>query len=57
MSLISHVNELQKKHSSLEAKLHRARLQPSTEDIELKRIKLLKLRLKDEITRLRTRVA
>lgn len=57
MSLVSHLNELKKKHHSLEDKLHRIWQQPGARDVEIKRIKQMKLRLKDEIERLRTKVA
>jgi hypothetical protein len=57
MTLASHIHELQKKHSILEKKLDKAKSHPSIDDIDLKHIKQLKLRLKDEISRLKMRVA
>ena len=56
MSLVSHIGQLEQKHCALEKELHSARIHPSTDSIELNRIKSLKLRLKDEIARLRMRL-
>lgn len=57
MTLASHIHELQKKHSILEKKLDQAKSHPSVDHIDLKHIKQLKLRLKDEISRLKMRIA
>ncbi|MGH1424382.1 MAG: YdcH family protein [Pseudooceanicola sp.] len=52
MSLISHIQELKKKHDSLSAAVDKAQRSPGTSDIELRELKKEKLRLKEEITRL-----
>lgn len=53
MSLASHLAELQRKHGDLERKLDDAMASPSTDHIEIAKLKRRKLALKDEIERLK----
>ena len=52
MSLSSHVQELKKKHQSLSEFVDEMQRSPSTDDLEIAKLKKEKLRLKEEITRL-----
>lgn len=54
MSVESHINQLEDRHRSLETMLHNLSASPSVSDDKLKSIKQRKLRLKDEITKLRS---
>ena len=54
MSLGAHLAELSEKHKLLERRIEEVLSRPSTSDVEITRLKLEKLKLKDEITRLRT---
>jgi hypothetical protein len=54
MSIEAHIETLEKKHGALEAELHSALLHPSTGDVEIAELKRQKLKIKDEINRLRT---
>lgn len=56
MTIEAHLATLEKKHGALEAELHSAMLHPSTNDERLADIKRRKLRLKDEMERLRSSV-
>ena len=49
MSLAAHLAELSEKHKSLERRIEQAMAHPSTPDAELKKMKLEKLRLKEQI--------
>jgi hypothetical protein len=53
MSMQSHLVELEKKHQALEQKLHDALTHPGADDSEIREIKRRKLKVKDEISRLR----
>ncbi len=53
MSIDAHLATLEKKHGELEAKLRTVQSQPSVHDEMIVDIKRRKLRLKDEINRLR----
>ncbi len=53
MSLEAHIETLEKKHGVLEAELHTALLHPSTGDTTIAELKRQKLKIKDEIERLR----
>lgn len=53
MSLQAHLNELQAKHKALEAELAEAINHPASTDAEIAELKRKKLRIKDEISRLR----
>ena len=54
MTIEAHLATLEKKHFALEAELHAAIKQPSAEDQTIADIKRRKLRIKDEIERLRS---
>ncbi|MDQ0458095.1 YdcH family protein [Rhizobium paknamense] len=53
MTIQAHLESLEKKHGALEEKLHAALSSPSADDSEILEIKRLKLRIKDEMERLR----
>ncbi|MGJ8571080.1 MAG: YdcH family protein [Hoeflea sp.] len=53
MSIDAHLATLEKKHGELEAQLRTVQSQPSVHDDMIVDIKRRKLRLKDEINRLR----
>lgn len=53
MSMQSHLAELEKKHRALEEKLHDALTHPGTGDAEILELKRRKLKVKDEISRLK----
>ena len=52
MSLSSHLQELKKKHQSLSEHVEVLQRSPSSDDLELAKLKKQKLLLKEEITRL-----
>lgn len=52
MSLSSHLEELRRKHQTLSAKVEEAQRSPSTDDLEIKSLKIQKLRIKEEIERI-----
>lgn len=52
MSLSSHIQELHRKHQTLEEQVEAALRSPSTDDLQISQLKKEKLRLKEEITRL-----
>lgn len=54
MSLASHLEELQRKHGELEREIDVALSHPSMDTLEVKRLKRRKLKLKDEIEKLRS---
>ncbi len=54
MPLASHLAELQRKHGELDRQIDEAMAHPSTDDIEVARLKRRKLAIKDEIERLQT---
>jgi hypothetical protein len=53
MALIAHLTELERKHRALEAEIASALDHPSTDALELVELKRKKLRLKEQIERLR----
>ena len=53
MSLESHLAELVRKHGELERKLDEALARPATDQLDLVELKRKKLKLKDEIERMR----
>lgn len=57
MSIDAHLASLEKKHGELEAELRAVLGQPSVHDETIVDIKRRKLRLKDEINRLRSETA
>lgn len=54
MSIEAHIETLEKKHVALEEELHTALLHPSTGDNAISKLKRQKLKIKDEIERLRS---
>jgi hypothetical protein len=53
MSLAAHLAELTEKHRLLEKKIEEEMARPAVDSIKINRLKLEKLRLKDEIARLK----
>ena len=53
MTITAHLAELAEKHRTLEQKINQAVASPGSDDIEVRRWKQEKLKLKDEIERLR----
>ncbi|MFC5384850.1 YdcH family protein [Aquamicrobium segne] len=53
MSLASHLDELQKKHSEIERQIDTAMQHPSTDGLEIVDLKRRKLAIKDMIEKLR----
>lgn len=53
MSLASHLEELQRKHSEIEREIDEALLHPSVDDLDIATLKRRKLALKDEMERLK----
>ena len=56
MSIETHLSELQRRHSALEAELNELRAHPSSDDLTIVELKRRKLQVKDEIARLRQEV-
>ncbi len=54
MTIEAHLATLEKRHGALEQELHSALIQPSVRDQDIADIKRRKLRLKDEIEKLRS---
>lgn len=52
MALVAHIAELAEKHKLLERKIEAEASRPGSDDLEIQRLKLEKLKLKDEIVRL-----
>ena len=53
MAVESHITELNEKHRAIEEIIEKERSRPLTDDIMLAELKRKKLKLKDEINRLR----
>jgi len=53
MSLEAHIRELENRHQQLEDEIAELMSHPSVDDLEIKKLKLEKLHLKEEIERLR----
>ncbi|MTI45024.1 hypothetical protein JM93_03638 [Roseibium hamelinense] len=53
MSMQSHLEELQRRHAEMERKIEDALLHPSTDSLELTDLKRKKLKLKEQIERIR----
>lgn len=51
MSIVSHVQELKKKHQALSVEIEQAQRAPSTDDMHITELKKRKLRLKEEIAK------
>ncbi|MDM9620228.1 MULTISPECIES: DUF465 domain-containing protein [unclassified Rhizobium] len=56
MTVQAHLESLQKKHGALEEELHLLMTSPSRDDREVAECKRRKLRIKDEIERLKSSV-
>ncbi len=54
MSLQSHIEVLKERHAQLDTRIHEEDCRPRPDDGQLSRLKLEKLRLKEEMARLRT---
>jgi len=52
MTLSSHLQELRRKHESLEAEVESVQRSPGSDDLQISALKKQKLRLKEEIHRL-----
>jgi hypothetical protein len=52
MSLHAHLAELSEKHKLLDRRIEEELSRPGSSDVEITRLKLEKLKLKDEISRL-----
>lgn len=52
MALAAHIAELAEKHRLLERRIEEEAGRPGSDDLEIHKLKLEKLRLKDEIVRL-----
>jgi hypothetical protein len=52
MALAAHIAELAEKHRLLERKIEEEVARPGSDDIEIHRMKLEKLKIKDQIARL-----
>jgi len=57
MSMETHLSELQRRHSALEAELNELRAHLSADDLTIVELKRRKLLVKDEIARLRQEVS
>jgi hypothetical protein len=55
MTIASHLAELSEKHRTLERKIREEMSRPGADDVQITQLKLQKLKLKDEITKLQTR--
>jgi hypothetical protein len=56
MSLITHLEALKERHASLESRITDEDHRPQPDSAALMRLKIEKLRLKEEMERLRTKV-
>ncbi len=54
MTMESHLAELERRHQALERELEEAMMHPGTDALALTELKRRKLRLKDEIARLKS---
>ncbi len=57
MSLQAHISELEAKHKALKEEIEEELAHPSSDDLHIAELKRQKLRLKDEIARLRAESA
>ncbi|MGI9409705.1 MAG: YdcH family protein [Hyphomicrobiaceae bacterium] len=53
MAVSAHLNELTERHRMLEKKIEEALMHPSVDSLEINQLKREKLKLKDEMARLR----
>jgi hypothetical protein len=52
MSLHSHLEELRKKHAAIDERIEDEQRHPGADDLNIKQLKVQKLHLKEEISRL-----
>jgi hypothetical protein len=52
MALSAHLHELSERHRQLERRIEEAVARPGSDDVEIRRMKQEKLKLKDEMARL-----
>ena len=57
MSLNAHLAELSEKHKLLERRIEQELARPGSSDQEIRRLKLEKLKIKEELTKLSTPVS
>ena len=57
MSLHAHLAELSEKHKLLDRRIEEEMSRPGSSDVEITRLKLEKLKLKDEISRLSSKTS
>lgn len=57
MTVEAHLATLERKHGSLEDQLHAEMTRPSAKDVLIADLKRQKLRIKDEIERLRSKMS
>lgn len=53
MSMQSHLLELERRHADLDRQIEQALAHPSTDSLEIAKLKRTKLQLKDELARLK----
>jgi hypothetical protein len=53
MTLVAHLAELSEKHRVLERKIREELARPGADDVKITQLKLLKLKLKDEMAKLK----
>ncbi|MEO1280940.1 MAG: DUF465 domain-containing protein [Pseudomonadota bacterium] len=53
MSLEGHLTELSEKHKTLEKQISQEMARPGSDDVDIRRLKQEKLKIKEEIERLR----
>jgi len=56
MGLASHIQELADKHHKLDEQIHEELLRPAPDDMMISELKKRKLRLKEEIERLKSEI-
>jgi hypothetical protein len=54
MAISAHLQELSDKHRQLERRIEEEMARPGSDDLEIRRMKQEKLKIKDEIARLQT---
>jgi len=57
MSLDAHIDELAEKHRELDRRIEKEEAHPGSDDVSIHELKKEKLRLKDEMERLKTTAA
>lgn len=53
MSLQSHLLELERRHADIDRQIEKATAHPSTDSLEIAKLKRTKLQLKDQLARLK----